>query len=275
MTGAVLTMRDVGRRRDGRTLLAGVDWTIDPGQHWVVLGANGSGKTTLVRIAALYDHPSSGSLRVLGEELGRTDVRRLRRRVALVSPALSDLIRPGLPALDVVACGRDASLEPWWDPPTPRDLSRARALLADQGVDHAAERPFVTLSSGERQRVLLARALMAEPELVLLDEPTAGLDLGAREELVDLLARRAAAPDSAPTVLVTHHVEEIPGTFTHALALREGRILASGVIDDVVDGATVSSCFGVEVEVARHPDGRRSARRRSSHPPSAPAGPPR
>ncbi len=196
----VLTLDGVGLTRDGSDLLNSVDWIIEPGHHWVVLGANGSGKTSLVRIAGLYEHPSRGSVEVLGERLGETDVRSLRRRISLVSPAMSDLIRPQLTGSEVVVCAKFAALEPWWHQYEPADHERARELLAAQGVAFAADRPWGSLSSGERQRVLLARALMSSPGLILLDEPTTGLDLGGREELVerlDLLSHTRRAADGA------------------------------------------------------------------------------
>jgi iron complex transport system ATP-binding protein len=246
-----LRMTGVGLTRDGRDLLDGVDWRIDRGASWVVLGANGSGKTTLVRIAALYEHPSRGTVEVLGESLGRTDVRSLRRRVALVSPAMVDLIRPALISTDVVMCAKFAALEPWWHTYDDDDRDRARQLLAAQGVGHVADRPFGTLSSGERQRTLLARALMSDPRLVLLDEPTSGLDLRGREELVDRLDALARDPDAPPMALVTHHVEEIPPGFTDLLALAAGRVVARGPLTDTLDGAVLRATFGMDLAVER------------------------
>lgn len=256
-----LALRGVGLRRDGRDLLDGIDWVVWPGQHWVLLGANGSGKTSLVRIAALYEHPSRGSVEVLGERLGSTDVRRLRTRIALVSPAMADMVRPGLVGTEVVMTAKHAALEPWWHEYTAEDRARAAELLDAQGVGFAANQPFGTLSSGERQRVLLARALMGDPGLVLLDEPTAGLDLGAREALVERLDALAQDPASPPTVLVTHHVEEIPPSFTHLMALRRGRVVDTGELPGVLDAELLSLCFGLPLHVERHGDGRFSARR--------------
>ena len=255
-----LRMDGVGLTRGGRDLLDGVDWTIGASDSWVVLGANGSGKTTLVRIAALYEHPSRGTVEVLGQRLGHTDVRALRRRVSLVSPAMVDMMRPALSATEVVMCAKEAALEPWWHTYDDADRDRARGLLAAQGVGHVADRPFGTLSSGERQRTLLARALMPDPGLVLLDEPTAGLDLRGREELVerlDELARDAAAP---PMVLVTHHVEEIPPSFTSLLALTAGRVVARGDLADTLDAPLLTATFGMALDVERVA-GRWTARR--------------
>ena len=259
----VLSLRGVGLTRDGRDLLDGVDWDVLDGRHWVLLGANGSGKTSLVRIASLYEHPSRGTVEVLGERLGATDVRRLRRRLSLVSPAMADMVRPQLSAAEVVVCAKYAALEPWWHTYDDADHERARSLLAAQGVGFAADRPWGSLSSGERQRVLLARALMSDPGLVLLDEPTSGLDLGGREELVERLDELARTPDAPPMVLVTHHVEEIPPSFTDLLALRSGHVLAQGPIASTLDAHLLGECFGLPLSLSRHDDGRWSARRRS------------
>jgi len=255
-----LIMDGVGVTRDGRDLLDGVDWTVDAGTDWVVLGRNGCGKTTLIRIAGLYEHPSRGTLTVLGEQLGRTDVRTLRTRVSTVGSSMADVVRPQLAAVDVVMCGRHGALEPWWHTYTTDDRRRAVDLLAAQGIDHVAAHPFSTLSSGERQRTLLARALMNEPGLVLLDEPTAGLDLRGREELIDRLHALAVDPSSAPVVLVTHHVEEIPPGFTHLLALADGHVVAQGPIDEVLTSEVLSDTFGIPLAVDRD-GGRFSARR--------------
>ncbi len=215
-----LEMRGVAVVRDGRRILDGVDWRVETDERWVVLGANGSGKTTLLRVASLYLHPTEGTVTVLGGMLGHTDVRSLRTHVGLASPALADLLRPDVAVADVVMTAKHAALEPWWHAYDDADRVRARGLLERLGVDRLADRPFGSLSSGERQRVQLARTLMADPGLVLLDEPTAGLDLGGREDLVDRLATLAADPALPPVVLVTHHVEEIPAGFTHLLVLR-------------------------------------------------------
>jgi len=259
-TGAALRLVDVGFTRDGRDLLDAVDWQVQPGEDWIVLGLNGSGKTTLIRIAALYEHPSRGTIDVLGQRLGRADVRVLRTRVALVSSTMSDLMRPQLTAAEIVMCAKHAALEPWWHTYTTADQDRALQLLDAQGVGHVAGHRFATLSSGERQRTMLARALMNEPVLVLLDEPTAGLDLRGREELVDRLDSLARDPDSSPLVLVTHHVEEIPPAFTHVLAIRDGRVLDQGPIDDVLTADLLSETFRLPLVLERR-DGRYTARR--------------
>jgi iron complex transport system ATP-binding protein len=250
-TPPVLRLDDVSFRRDQTEILAGVTWSVEAGQHWVVLGRNGSGKTTLAQVASMYEHPSGGTVEVLGERLGRTDVRVLRRRIGFVSASFADRIRAALPAADVVMTAKFAALEPWWHDYTAEDRQRAEGLITQMGVIDRARHPFGTLSSGERQRVLLARALMTEPSLLLVDEPSAGLDLGGREELVQHFDAMTAGPDAPPIVLVTHHVEEIPTTFTHVLALLGGRVLAHGPIDDTLNAELLSDCFGVRLEVGR------------------------
>ncbi|RMH71267.1 MAG: ATP-binding cassette domain-containing protein [Actinomyces sp.] len=248
-------MAGVGLTVEGRRVLEDIDWTVGPRERWVVLGANGSGKTSLIRIAGLWLHPSTGSVRVCGGELGRSDVRRLRRRIGFASAALADMLRPRLTAAEVVMTAREAALEPWWHTYDDRDRRRAVAALDRVGAGALAERPFGVLSSGERQRVLLARALSTDPDLVLLDEPTAALDLAGREDLVEVLGALAEDPAVPPLVLVTHHVEEIPAAFTHALLLAGGRRLAAGPIEQVLTAEALAACFGVAVSLERR-DGR-------------------
>jgi iron complex transport system ATP-binding protein len=252
-------MRRVSFVRDGRTILAEFDWTIRDSERWLVLGANGSGKTTLVRIASLYEHPSSGSVEVLGERLGRTDVRQLRRRIGLASAALALQFRPELRALDIVMTARHAALEPWWHEYTDDDEAQARACLDRMGVSSYAERSLGTLSSGEQQRVFLARSLMNEPGLVILDEPSARLDLAGREQLVGALTELVDDPAAPPLVLVTHHVDEVPIGMTHALLLRDGHVVAKGPLAKALTAGTLSECFGLDLALERRPDGRLSA----------------
>ncbi|WP_419919671.1 ABC transporter ATP-binding protein [Candidatus Poriferisocius sp.] len=240
---SVLRLAGVGLTRDRHPILAEVDWEVVEGQHWVVLGANGSGKTTLLRIAALYEHPTTGEVEVLGWRLGRVDVRRLRHRVGFVSPSLAQMLRPDLTAADVVMTARHGALEPWWHDYTGVDRQRAEELLERVGAGGVGNRAISTLSSGERQRVQLARSLMADPGLVLLDEPASALDLGGREMLVADLARLAADPAAPPLVMVTHRTEEIPPGFTHVLLLRQGRVLAQGPLGAVLTSETLSACF--------------------------------
>jgi iron complex transport system ATP-binding protein len=244
-----LELIGVDVERDGRLLVHDIDWRVGEDERWVVLGRNGSGKTTLVHLASLHLHPSRGTVRVLGEELGQTDVRLLRRRIGFSGAGMTDLLRPGIIAADVVMTARYAALESWWHHYDDDDRDRARQLLGRMGVGHTAHQRFTTLSSGERQRVLLARTLMTEPELLLLDEPTAGLDLGGREELVETLGHLAADPSTPPVVLVTHHLEEIPPGFTHALLVAGGEVQACGTLDEVVTADALSACFGLGLVV--------------------------
>jgi iron complex transport system ATP-binding protein len=247
--GAVLQCSGVRLVIDEAVILDGIDWSVGAGERWVVLGPNGAGKTTLLRVAALYLHPSSGSVEVLGERLGRTDVRSLRERIAFSSPALAARLEPSMTALEVVMTARYAALAPWWHQYSDADRARAHELLREWRCDALAEHKFPTLSAGERQRVLLARALMNEPGIVLLDEPTAGLDVGGREELVADMTQWAQDPARPPTVLITHHVEEIPPGFTHALVLKDGRALAQGPIDEIVTSETLSAAFGLALTI--------------------------
>jgi iron complex transport system ATP-binding protein len=234
---------------DGARILDGIDWTVRADERWVVLGANGAGKTTLLRIAALYQHPSTGTVDVLGRRLGRTDVRTLRERIAFSSPALAARLEPSMTAAEVVMTARYAALAPWWHTYTDADRARARGLLEEWRCSALASHPFPTLSAGERQRVLLARMLMNEPGVVLLDEPTAGLDIGGREELVADLTAWARDPSRPAMVLVTHHLEEIPAGFSHALVLKDGRTLASGALAETVTSAILSEAFDLELVV--------------------------
>ncbi len=249
--------------RDDVALLDDISWTVDPGERWALLGPNGSGKTTLLRVVGAGLWPTRGTVEILGETLGRVDMRELRRRITVVSASIGRTLRPAQPALDVVLTGRHAALETWWNEYTDADRDRAEGLLADAGFggDPFAGRAFGLLSEGERQQVLLARALMGDPELILMDEPAAGLDLGAREGLLSRLATLAADPAVPPLVLVTHHLEELPPGITHAVLLRGGRLLVAGPVDEVLTDAAVSDAFGVAVTVERR-EGRWSARSR-------------
>lgn len=249
--GPVLRLAGVSFVRDGRTILDRIDWLVKPGERWVVLGPNGSGKTTLCRIGSLHLHPSAGDVDVLGERFGRTDARALRARIGMTSQALADRMRPGLVASDIVLSGRYAALAPWWHHYDDADRTRAAALLVRFGCGELAGARYATLSAGERQRVLLARALMAEPALLVLDEPTAGLDLAGREQLVAMLADIAADRTAPALVLVTHHVDEIPPGMTHALLLAGGRIVAAGPIPEALTADTLSRCFGLPLALER------------------------
>jgi iron complex transport system ATP-binding protein len=244
--GATSVLRDVSLR-------------VEPTERWVVLGANGAGKTSVLRVAALYQHPSRGTVEVLGQTLGRCDVRTLRERIAFSSPAIANALEPRMTAAEAVMTAKHAALAPWWHRYGDSDRERAQALLDRFGCGALADHTFPTLSAGERQRVLLARALMREPELILLDEPTAGLDIGGREQLLSDLSGLASAPSAAPVVLVTHHLEEIPPGFTHALVLRGGETIAAGPIADTLTDTVLTECFGVALR-AEHTNGRFTAR---------------
>ena len=256
---APLHLDGVGLQRDGRWIIDDVTWTVESGQRWLVLGANGSGKTSLLRIASLYEHPTTGRVEVLGETLGHTEVRTLRRRIGVISAALAAQLRPTLTAHEVVLTARRAALEPWWHTYDDDDHRRADESLELLGVGALAHRALATLSSGEAQRVLLARALVNDPALVLLDEPSARLDLGGREHLVVALGELMSVARDAAMVLVTHHLDEVPPAMTHALLLRQGRVLASGAFDEVITSSTLSECFGLSLTVERRRNGRLSA----------------
>lgn len=255
----MLALRDVSFVRDQRVILAPLTFTVAAHERWLVLGANGSGKTTLTRIAAMYEHPSTGTVEVLGEQLGRTDVRVLRRRIGYSSAALAAQLRSELAVIDVVMTARYAALEPWWHRYDDADRTQALACLQRMGVADFADRTLGTLSSGEQQRVLLARTLMNDPGVVLLDEPSARLDLGGREQLVGALAELTTDPAAAPLVLVTHHLDEVPNGMTHVLLLRRGAVVATGPLDTTLTADVLSDCFELPLELERRPDGRLSA----------------
>ena len=255
----VIRMAGVGVRRDGMHLLRDVDWSVELDERWVVLGPNGAGKTTLLQLASAHMHPTTGTVDLLGERLGGADVFELRPRIGLASAALAQRLPAGENVVDLVVSAGYAVLGRWREEYDRTDQGRARGLLYQLGVAHLAERAFGTLSEGERKRVQIARALMTDPELVLLDEPAAGLDLAGREQLVARLGELAADPDAPTTVLVTHHVEEIPPGFTHAMLLRDGAVVASGLLGDVITADLLSVTFGTPLALDR-PGGRYFAR---------------
>jgi iron complex transport system ATP-binding protein len=259
---AVLEFADVTVRRGRATLLDGIDWTVEEDERWVILGPNGAGKTTLLQVAAALIHPTTGVAGILDEVLGTVDVFELRPRIGLTSAALAERIPRDERVHDVVVSASYGVVGRWRESYDDLDHDRAGSLLVELGVPHLTDRTFGTLSEGERKRVQIARALMSDPELLLLDEPAAGLDLGGREDLVSTLSVLAADPDSPATVLVSHHVEEIPPGFTHALLLRAGRVVAAGLLDHVVTEANLSAAFGMPLVVSQQ-DGRWAARRRT------------
>jgi iron complex transport system ATP-binding protein len=262
MAEPVLILRDVTVRRGTSTLLTGVDWTVRDGESWAVLGSNGAGKTTLLQVAATMLQPTSGEVEVLGERLGpgsEVDVYELRPRIGLASPSVgermpaAELVRDAVVTAGYAVIGRGNE---YYDP---ADDERALRILEQLGCRRIAERPYGSLSDGERKRVQIARALMTDPELLLLDEPAAGLDLGAREALLRRLTRVMADPGGPVLVMVSHHVEEIPPGITHVLLLRDGAVVAAGPIAEVLTGAGLSRCFSLPLAVEQVGAGRYSA----------------
>jgi len=249
MSEPVLQMSGVAVVRDGTTLLTDVDWTVREGERWVVLGPNGAGKTTLLQVAGAGVVPNRGTVDLLGERFGEADLGELRTRVGLSSSSLADRVAPHERALDVVVTAAYGVVGRWAGAHDGGDAARAQQLLSRVGLRAFVDRRFGTLSEGERKRVLLARALMTDPELLLLDEPAAGLDLGAREALLRLLTRLAQDETAPPTVLVTHHVEEVPIGTTHALLLSRGRSIAAGPVREVLTAPLLSRAFGLPLVV--------------------------
>jgi iron complex transport system ATP-binding protein len=263
----LIDFRNVSLRRDGRALVGPLDWAVELDERWVVIGPNGAGKTSLLRVAAAAEHPSTGVAFVLGERLGRIDVSELRARIGFSSSALAQRIPTDEVVRDLVVSAAYAVLGRWRERYEDVDYQRVTNMLESLGAEHLVDRTYGTLSEGERKRVLIARALMTDPELLLLDEPAAGLDLGGREELVARLTDLAADPDAPAIVLVTHHVEEIPPGYTHCLLLSEGRAVASGLLPDVLTAENLSAAFGQSIAL-EEADGRYFARRvrsRASH----------
>jgi iron complex transport system ATP-binding protein len=259
-----VSLADVTVIREGSTLLDGISWDIMPGEDWVLFGANGSGKTTLIEVVSTYLFPTRGEATVLGATFGKVDVRPVRRRIGYVGTRPADLVRPGYAAIDIVVTGLHASfVATRWHDYTDTDWERAASHLRTLDADELAHRRFGTLSDGEKQRVLIARALMAQPELLLLDEPGTGLDLGSRERLIVALGRLAKVRDAPPMVLVTHHVEDIPAGFDRTLMLAGGSVLASGETAAVLTPENLSAAFDLTLAVERH-EGRWRAWHRGS-----------
>jgi iron complex transport system ATP-binding protein len=245
----VLKLRGVSVRRETSLLLRKVDWTAHDSERWIVIGPNGAGKTTLLQVASTMLFPTEGTVEVLGERLGDVDVFELRPRIGLTSAALAERVPASEKVIDLVLTASYAILGRWKEEYDSADVTRAVELLDALGCAHLIRRRFSTLSEGERKRVQIARALMPDPELLLLDEPAAGLDLGGREDLLRRLSALASDPKSPMLVLVTHHVEEVPDGFTHAMLLRRGSVLAAGPIADVFTARNLSRCFGVPLEI--------------------------
>ncbi len=246
----MLELDNVGLTIDGRPVLQNLSLKVFAGDRWVVLGPNGAGKSTLMRIAGLALHPTVGDVHFLANTLGRCDIRPLRARIGTSSASLVDALRPELSARDVVKCGVFGALEPWWHSYTDAHHSRADGLLAQVGLGGFEHRRFGSLSSGERQRAMLARGLMPQPELLLLDEPMAGLDLGGREELIQ--AMDSLGPDGPATLFVTHHVEDIPPTFDKLLAIGQDGFQAQGSIVETLTPELIEELFGVRVSLSQN-----------------------
>lgn len=256
---SVLQFDDVSIVRGGNTILDSVTWTVDSADRWVVLGPNGAGKTTLLQVAAALIHPSSGMATILDETLGDVDVFELRTRIGFASSVMARKLPARETVLNVVLTASYSVTGRWNENYDDVDVRRAQRVLAEWKLDHLATRRFGQLSDGEQKRVQIARAVMTDPEIMLLDEPAASLDLGSREELLRLLSGYAEAKDAPGIVMVTHHVEEIPRGFGHALLIKEGGVVAAGPIDDVLTSKNLTNTFGIPLKLEHH-DGRYTAR---------------
>ncbi|AYG83728.1 putative ABC transporter ATP-binding protein YlmA [Streptomyces hundungensis] len=250
----VLELVDVSVVRDGRALVDDVSWSVKEGERWVILGPNGAGKTTLLNIASSYLFPSTGSARILGEQLGKVDVFELRPRIGMAGVAMADKLPKRQTVLETVLTAAYGMTATWQEQYDAVDEDRARAFLDRLGMTDFLDRKFGTLSEGERKRTLIARAMMTDPELLLLDEPAAGLDLGGREDLVRRLGRLARDPYAPSMVMVTHHVEEIAPGFTHVLMIRQGKVLAAGPMETELTSRNLSLCFGLPLLVEHRGD---------------------
>ena len=259
---AVLELADVSVKRGQSILLDGVDWMVEEDERWVILGPNGAGKTTLMQLCSAQIHPTSGVVGILGEVVGTVDVFELRPRIGWTSAAVAERIPRHEIVRDVVVSASYGVVGRWRERYDELDHDRAKDLLVEVGAGALLDRTFGTLSEGERKRVQIARALMTDPELLILDEPAAGLDLGGREDLVATLSVLALDEFSPATILVSHHVEEIPPGFTHALLMRQGRVVAAGPIPYVLTAEQLSATFGMPLSLHEE-DGRYSARRKA------------
>ncbi len=252
MAAEVLRLRGVGVRYDRSMLLRDVDWIARSNESWVVIGPNGAGKTTLLQVAATLVAPTHGSIEILGQRLERADIADLRTRIGMASAAIADRVPPGEKVIDLVLTASYGILGRDTEDYDSDDVTRAVELLDALGCAHLIRRRFASLSEGERKRVQIARSLMADPEMLLLDEPAAGLDLGGREDLLRRIAGLVRDPRSPMMVLVTHHIEEVPEGFTHALLMRKGTVLAAGPLAEVFTERNLSRCFGVPLLIERH-----------------------
>lgn len=255
----VLELVDVSVVREGRALVDQVSWSVKEGERWVILGPNGAGKTTLLNVASSYLFPTTGTATILGETLGKVDVFDLRPRIGVAGIALADKLPRAQTVLQTVLTAAYGMTATWRESYDTVDEERARAFLDRLGMTEHLDRKFGTLSEGECKRTLIARAMMTDPELLLLDEPAAGLDLGGREDLVRRLGRLARDPYAPSMVMVTHHVEEIAPGFTHVLMIRQGKVLAAGPLDLELTSSNLSRCFGLPLVVERNGNDRWTA----------------
>ncbi|WP_235840702.1 ABC transporter ATP-binding protein [Corynebacterium liangguodongii] len=256
----LIDFRGVEYSRGGARLVGPVDWQVELDERWVVIGPNGAGKTTLIKMASAQEFPSAGTAFVLGERLGKTDMRDLRAQIGLTSSAVA-LRVPGEEKVgDLVVSAGYAILGRWREDYDEMDYEQALEVLEQVGAMHLIDRTWETLSDGERKRVLIARAIMTNPELLIMDEPAAGMDLGGREDLVAYLGDLAMDPDAPAIVMITHHVEEIPPGFTHALLLDEGEVVSQGLIEDVLTAENLTRAYHQPIEVHAS-EGRYTARR--------------
>jgi iron complex transport system ATP-binding protein len=259
MSSTVVSMQSASVERGGNTILDGIDWQVSSDQRWVILGPNGAGKTSLLLLAAAQLTPSAGTVTLLDEDVATADPAELRPHIGFASSSMARRLPYGESVLDIVLTAAYGITARWKEEYEEIDERRAHRVLAEWKVDQLADRRFGELSDGEQKRVQIARSVMADPELLLLDEPAASLDLGSREELVRLLGGYAGAPSSPAMIMVTHHVEEIPTGFTHLLLLAGGKVVAAGPIAETLTGENLSAAFGIDVEVAEA-EGRFTAR---------------
>jgi iron complex transport system ATP-binding protein len=248
---SVVQFQNVSVVRDGKLIIDDVNWTVEDDQRWVVIGPNGAGKTTLLMLASANDHPTDGVVTILGEPLGEGDVFGLRPRLGFASTSMARQIPPTETVVNVVMTAAWAVTGRWNEQYDSVDEERARRVLAEWKLERLADRRFGTLSDGEQKRTMIARAVMTDPEILLLDEPAASLDLGSREELVRLLGEFATSPNAPVMIMVTHHLEEIPPGFTHALVITEGRVHSAGPISSTLSSENLSEAFGLPITVTR------------------------
>jgi iron complex transport system ATP-binding protein len=246
---SLLAIEDVIVRRANRTILGPITWSVEDGQRWVILGPNGAGKTTLLQLLAALIHPTSGKVSILGNRLGAVDVFELRPRIGFTSSAMMEILPSEERVIDIVLTSAYAIAGRWQEEYDLWDESRAKALLTTFGVRDLAERTFGTISEGEKKRVQISRALMADPEVLLLDEPAAGLDLGGREDILHRITQYTSDEQSPVTIIVTHHIEEIPAGTTHALLLKDGIVAHAGPISQVLTEENITEVFGVSVQL--------------------------